>query len=581
MERLVELMREKGVKRFVHFHTDHWEPFSSWDRWGDEASENTELILKFIEETSENPYFDKMTLFYNHPVKTISLDEMDGGTDDLLVFEPQNPPFWERYQYAIRKCANETKHEFQVHIHHEGITSGEYFKFQNLNWPDGFEKTSIESRRFERYLEETLLDFWRITGLKMRRWSFIHGVWALNASDTDVCNINDEIEILMRNGCIADFSMPAGRGWVDSSTMEPHTVVVNNVPKGYDKPEAMVRKIGEKIPNMERRFLIWNQEIPYTHCSIDHYGSDLISNAIINWEDTLSIWIEKSPIIGDTAFVKTHAHTMNREYWKEGAFRTYNLPELMRLFQKLEEVCEQSSVRFEKWTVEEVISHIFRNDPKLNQVFERDPMLDIESLDKKIVGIGKERMTSMGQLDGGMYDYYQSKLDMGSVFDRDDEVIIRYILENYDREARILEFAAGIGQVTLALGSVGFRSVSIAEFDQRRVDFAEEVRKNLDSGVGIISGDYRDLELDRYDLIFATNAVSSSLGINDFEKLSKTIFSGTDVILQFGYYGNDNAIFEKLENDPRITFETMATPSSNKNNSRKGSFVRYSFSEGV
>ncbi len=107
------------------------------------------------------------------------------------------------------------------------------------------------------------------------------------------------------------------------------------------------------------------------------------------------------------------------------------------------------------------------------------------------------------------------------------------------------------------------------------------MRNTLDSGVGIISGDYRVLELDRYDLIFATNAVSSSLGINDFEKLSKTIFSGTDVILQFGYYGNDNAIFEKLENDPRITYETMATPSSKKNNSRKGSFVRYSFSEGV
>ena len=119
----------------------------------------------------------------------------------------------------------------------------------------------------------------------------------------------------------------------------------------------------------------------------------------------------------------------------------------------------------------------------------------------------------------------------------------------------------------------------MAEYDQGRVDFAEEVKNTLDSGVEIIGGDYRDLELNSYDLIFATNAVSSSLGVNDFEKLSETILSGTDVILQFGYYGTDNAIFEKLENDTRITCEEISV--RNSNNSRKRSFVRYSFSEGV
>ena len=219
--------------------------------------------------------------------------------------------------------------------------------------------------------------------------------------------------------------------------------------------------------------------------------------------------------------------------------------------------------------------HEYCNRAKRKEAFERD----LESLDKDIVGIGKERMASMGQLDGGMYGYYQAKLDMGSVFDMDDEVIIRYIVENYGPEARILEFAAGIGQASLALEKAGFKDVSMAEFDQRRVDFAEEVKNTLDSGVEIISGDYRVLELNSYDLIFATNAVSSSLGVNDFEKLSKTIFSGTDVILQFGYYGSDDAIFEKLENDTRITCENIAV--RNSNNSRKRSFVRYSFSEGV
>ena len=66
-DELVTLLKERGAKKFVHFHTDHWEPYTgNWGISGTESAENAESILRFIEETKNNPYFNKMSLFYNH-----------------------------------------------------------------------------------------------------------------------------------------------------------------------------------------------------------------------------------------------------------------------------------------------------------------------------------------------------------------------------------------------------------------------------------------------------------------------------------------------------------------------------------
>ncbi|MDC0055709.1 hypothetical protein OAJ94_01500 [Deltaproteobacteria bacterium] len=371
MEELVELMKNKGIKRFVHFHTDHWEPFSgNWDQWGEEASENSDLILKFLEETNNHPFFNKMTLFYNHPVRTSS-SLTPNSNGDLLNFKPQNPPFWKRYTYAVKRVAQESEHEFQVHIHHEGITNGDFFKFGHLPWPEGHEHEKIDAARLERYIQATLADMMKIVPLSLDNWHFLHGVWALNASDLRVCTVVNEIEMLIKNGCIGDFSMPAGRRIVDSTIKVPHTVLAVNASKGYDLPEADGRIIGNVSDSKEPRFLIWNQDIPFTHCSIDHYGSKAISDALSDWYGTLKIWIENSPIIGDTAFVKTHAHSMNRIYWDEGSERTFNSPKVLKLFQSLMEICNLSSVDYVKWTVDEVIEYLISVDPSLKHSFSR------------------------------------------------------------------------------------------------------------------------------------------------------------------------------------------------------------------
>jgi hypothetical protein len=93
--------------------------------------------------------------------------------------------------------------------------------------------------------------------------------------------------------------------------------------------------------------------------------------ALENYMDTIALWIKTSPIIGDTAFVKTHAHTMNRVFWENGGERPYDFPDVIRLFSTLKSVCEQADVNYEKWTVSEVITYLEKYDGALISAFNR------------------------------------------------------------------------------------------------------------------------------------------------------------------------------------------------------------------
>ena len=466
MEELVELMKGRGIKRFVHFHTDHWEPFtgSCGGEWGDMASENADVILRFIEETTNHPFFDKMTLFYNHPIRTSHHEVMDEDTKDMLYFEPIDDKFWERYEFAVRKVATDTNHEFQVHIHHEGVTTGEYFKWAHLPWKEEFKASTTNSERFERYLKISLQELHRIVDLDLEKWHFLHGVWALNASDTDVCNVNDEIEILIRNGCIGDFSMPAGRSWVNSTTLAPHTVIPNNVPKGYDTEKADIKLIGENISKENKRFLIWNQEIPYSHCSIDLYGNETIMEALENYIDTIALWIKTSPIIGDTAFIKTHAHTMNRFFWENGGERPYDFPDVIRLFSTLKSVCEQADVDYEKWTVSEVITYLEKYDGALTGAFNR---LESNMLtEKSLIPEGVFEFCSLEILefllqereanDGEIYQWYETRyISVGVGLSIIEREIAEFVLKKFGNSMRVVEVGAGVGQCSILLAACG------------------------------------------------------------------------------------------------------------------------------
>ena len=182
---------------------------------------------------------------------------------------------------------------------------------------------------------------------------------------------------------------------------------------------------------------------------------------------------------------------------------------------------------------------------------------EIANIDSKMVKIGKERIEKLGVKDGGMYGYYATRIDRGTMLNKDDEEIVNYIISNETKDSLILEVAAGCGQVSFALEAMGFGQVEFCEFDKRRSAFGKAISDGVGSNVIIHECDYRDLDLPQYDLVFVVNAVSSSLGVNDAALLIDLINSGSDVILKYGYYGVDNEIFDTLDGETSVKYEVV------------------------
>jgi hypothetical protein len=106
--------------------------------------------------------------------------------------------------------------EVEIHLHHDGDTS------ENL------ERTLSDFRDIlaQRY---GLLARDRQTGALA--YGFVHGNWALDNSRPDrrACGVNDEIDILRRTGCYADFTLP-------SAPSPTQTRKVNSIYYAIDDP---------------------------------------------------------------------------------------------------------------------------------------------------------------------------------------------------------------------------------------------------------------------------------------------------------------------------------------------------------
>jgi len=139
----------------------------------------------------------------------------------------------------------------------------------------------------------------------------------------------------------------------------------------------------------------------------------------------------------------------------------------------------------------------------------------LEKIDESLIQLSKGRLDEMGDIESGLFNYYITRIGHGSMFNEDDLKIIEYVEANEDRGSRILEVAAGCGQVSFALEAIGFDRVEFSEFDSRRLSYGEFLKENLESRVSIHGFEYRKLNLNEYDLIFVVNAVASDIGAQD------------------------------------------------------------------
>jgi len=315
-----EILKARGITRLVYFHCDHFEPWRYVEGRPADLALAVDDVERYIAASSTG-FGARATLFYKANINFL----VDGDRKlwrahpaDRLGFVPPSREA-DGWSAAVLGALSAAGRELQVHIHHENVT-----------WNDGIRDAAVraylatpENRRFDDARFELLVRLnlsllARQANFDRSRWFFVHGQWALNASDPHECTIVREIEILRRNGCLGDFTQPAGRVHVDSRIDEPFLARPVPLAKGYDRPEAEPAAASGCGDVAEDRFFLWASRIDHRSCSIDH-RAEFVVRRMADPTVFARAQAEAGFAHDGVLYVKTHAHSMDPFYWRDPA----------------------------------------------------------------------------------------------------------------------------------------------------------------------------------------------------------------------------------------------------------------------
>lgn len=362
MTDLADILKSRAIRSVYYFHTDHFEP------WSLGLNEKTARgVERFDEMSRASPYGRKISIFYC-PYVPYHLAPPGAGKvaghrleGDAVTFGVRSHEQERLARQVIRPLMAAGGHEFHLHVHHEFWTRNES-NFDNpvSHWVNANSTATLDERRLDLFFRLAGDVIAQELGVPFERWAFVHGNWALAASDPLICKIETELGMLMRHGGFGDFSFPAGRGYCDPTLLAPFTCLPIDGRRPYDNPASDPRRIEHGGKALDPgRFFIWNSPIKASYSSIDYYSA---ANREL-FKDPAAIvaqWLGNSVSLGEALFIKTHAHSMKWEYkiGEDGSPIPHCHPDVVKVFAELLRACDRAAVEFKPVTVNEVMELI-------------------------------------------------------------------------------------------------------------------------------------------------------------------------------------------------------------------------------
>jgi SAM-dependent methyltransferase len=363
MTDLADILKSRAIRSVYYFHTDHFEP------WSLGLNEKTARgVERFGEMSRTSPYASKISIFYCPYVpyllippgtgKVVAGHRIDG---DGVTFGMRSQEQEKLAQQVIRPLMATGAHEFHLHVHHEFWTRNES-NFDNpvSRWVNANSTAALDERRLDLFFQLAKDVIARELGVPFEHWGFVHGNWALAASDPLICKIETELGMIMRHGGFGDFSFPAGRAYCDPRLPAPFTCLPIDGKRPYDEPASDPRRIehGSKALGPDR-FFIWNSPIKAAYSSIDYY-SPANRELLKDPAAFVAQWLGNSVSLGRSLFIKTHAHSMKWEYKisEDGSPIPHCHPDVVKVFEELLRACDRAGVEFKPVTVNEVMELI-------------------------------------------------------------------------------------------------------------------------------------------------------------------------------------------------------------------------------
>jgi hypothetical protein len=495
-----ESLKRRQVRTLVYFHCDHFEPWRGFK--GDVSPQNVDDILEVARALDQVDYARRLTLFYkcNNYICT-TLDRLQLRADgDEIGFAVPTERETNIARIALEHLAHNTGHEIQVHYHHEFFTGNDKYCMSMPETRDFFRQRNtpeLDRKRWEIGLSLALETIRLEAKIPLDRWFFVHGNWALNGSDTEVCTITDEIQRLQRLGCIGDFSFPAGRGHCDPRYPEPVFVRPVDALKGYDLTEAEAVPAYDNRAAADEKFFIWSSPIKANSSSIDYFSLD-VRRRCEELDDWVEDIVERSVLKDGTLFVKTHAHSMHMDYF-EAARRPippHLHPGVQNLFGVLFDGAADAGIAVEFATVSEVYRRFVdpavttlqtdtAEPPPLPQVFPKPPAVSAgtsdgirdacAAVDRVALAVMRERVVAMGGEAAGTYAYYDALLTEGRLLQQFEINLAEYLIAELAPGQPVVDIRCGLGILVLVLAATGNTAYGV-EGDLRRVESFAAIR---------------------------------------------------------------------------------------------------------
>ena len=286
------------IKKLVILHADHYEPNGNGIIVDGNKKTTDEYVKRKMDmfeslDWKVNPI--RPTLFVNLPFvvanRLAKIELVINKKTELVLEHLKN----------LKKIGID---DVQVHVHHENWTNNDVFKKNN----PGHVPIETDQDRLRKFitLHRTLL---AEHGLQVFSdpWFFLHGTWALNASDTEICSIEDEIKVLYELGCRGDFTFPAGRKHCDPTAKS--CIMMN--------PNITGKKCYNSVNNINvnnkidpKMFFIYNHPLPFQYSSVEKIVDAKRKQGMKN-NEVINMWLSYSTAINGVNYIKTHCHSMN------------------------------------------------------------------------------------------------------------------------------------------------------------------------------------------------------------------------------------------------------------------------------
>jgi len=338
---------------------------------------------------------------------------------------------------------------------------------------------------FDLMLAESLDRLAADTGARIDRWFFIHGVWALNASEPSMCAITDEIIRLRRAGCLGDFTFPAARPMCNPRYDRPMSIRPFDAPKCYDQPDADAIPVHEGAGDPDR-FMIWSSRMSTDEASLDYHTTPRVAANFASTGAWAGRLVRDAFQRGGTLYLKTHAHVMIGEGFDlDTGKRLTPFPHehdgVKRLFGLLEDAMARLSGRVDYITASEAHDELTRPPEAADEVYgyrvddDGPSRLAVQRTEDVVLPAVAARVAAIGE-GAGLNAHFTGQLDR-RVFTRQIETELATLIERH---------AVGVEGITCVRSTIGVVPLVAANVTDRPVISLENNQPLFDTQQAVI-----------------------------------------------------------------------------------------------